>query len=395
MRYNVGRACAAAGYKALYDELDLLPDVSIAEEARDNGHMDIFDAIVNQAVRYAVMNDYTRTVELENPRADACLNGDTAVRSSLERPIPKKKFKVTRTDDHYFDIQEDKNARPSSWPTPECSTLEARFTELTYMPLPRDLPALNKDILILLAAWDGNVERYSRLRRPVLVPNELTAVLRGVYHHSPFARWLATCVDDIVRPETSYSDEVTLACIASSYQPLYNELTADTEPTQQQLEMAVQVMNPHYREDVLRRADEHGVKLFPYTGSHDWEHTPWPHPTRWSRSYLRPDKEIWKDEYTPRMPKELFNRPDEHDHDWDEWCWLAGDPLSLVMNEQMDEWMCFISATDNVRREAAKQASGPRNPWYLYSSEEDKTRRQTPVPEPSRPKNFDDEGYFP
>jgi hypothetical protein len=33
MRYQVGRACAAAGYFDLYKELDLLPDVSIAEEA--------------------------------------------------------------------------------------------------------------------------------------------------------------------------------------------------------------------------------------------------------------------------------------------------------------------------------------------------------------------------
>jgi hypothetical protein len=30
-RYNVGRACAAAGYTDSYRELDHLPDVSIAE----------------------------------------------------------------------------------------------------------------------------------------------------------------------------------------------------------------------------------------------------------------------------------------------------------------------------------------------------------------------------
>ncbi|KAJ5256983.1 hypothetical protein N7478_013087 [Penicillium angulare] len=33
MRYQVGRSCAAAGYTTLYKELDLLPDVSIAEES--------------------------------------------------------------------------------------------------------------------------------------------------------------------------------------------------------------------------------------------------------------------------------------------------------------------------------------------------------------------------
>ncbi|CBF71445.1 hypothetical protein AN6781.2 [Aspergillus nidulans FGSC A4] len=37
MRYQVGRACAAAGYFDLYKELDLLPDVSIAEEAPGDG----------------------------------------------------------------------------------------------------------------------------------------------------------------------------------------------------------------------------------------------------------------------------------------------------------------------------------------------------------------------
>ncbi|KAL4997555.1 hypothetical protein BDV10DRAFT_186146 [Aspergillus recurvatus] len=35
MRYQVGRACTAAGYFNLYLELDLLPEVSIAEEARE------------------------------------------------------------------------------------------------------------------------------------------------------------------------------------------------------------------------------------------------------------------------------------------------------------------------------------------------------------------------
>lgn len=35
MRYQVGRACAVAGYAQLYRELDLLPDPCIAEEARE------------------------------------------------------------------------------------------------------------------------------------------------------------------------------------------------------------------------------------------------------------------------------------------------------------------------------------------------------------------------
>lgn len=51
MCYHVGRAYAIGGYLALYRELDLLPDVSIAEEARDNagsseGARAIFESIV-------------------------------------------------------------------------------------------------------------------------------------------------------------------------------------------------------------------------------------------------------------------------------------------------------------------------------------------------------------
>lgn len=38
MRYQIGRACAVAGYNKLFDELQLLPDVSIAEEAEANNN---------------------------------------------------------------------------------------------------------------------------------------------------------------------------------------------------------------------------------------------------------------------------------------------------------------------------------------------------------------------
>ena len=36
LRYDIARACAVAGYYDLYRELQLLPEISIAEEARDN-----------------------------------------------------------------------------------------------------------------------------------------------------------------------------------------------------------------------------------------------------------------------------------------------------------------------------------------------------------------------
>lgn len=56
MRYQVGRACAVAGYFALYEELGLLPDVSICEEAREGlseGSRAIYNHIMSQPVRLA------------------------------------------------------------------------------------------------------------------------------------------------------------------------------------------------------------------------------------------------------------------------------------------------------------------------------------------------------
>ncbi|KAB5511589.1 hypothetical protein GE09DRAFT_1270042 [Coniochaeta sp. 2T2.1] len=61
-RYQVGRACAVAGYSDLYKELGLLPDITIAEEAQDNfirsqrkdgcegnrGNAEIFQHIIQQ-----------------------------------------------------------------------------------------------------------------------------------------------------------------------------------------------------------------------------------------------------------------------------------------------------------------------------------------------------------
>lgn len=83
MNYQNGRVCAVAGYSNLFRELHLLPEVHIAEEARDNDNLDLFDAIVSQPIKYAVFNDYKRTYEPDAPRPTP-LNGDTCVRSMLE-----------------------------------------------------------------------------------------------------------------------------------------------------------------------------------------------------------------------------------------------------------------------------------------------------------------------
>lgn len=88
MIYQVGRACAVAGYTDLYHELPMiLPEVHIAEEARECKKMAIYNLIMAQPKKYNLMNDYERTVssiEEVGVQAGAFLNGDTAVRRLLE-----------------------------------------------------------------------------------------------------------------------------------------------------------------------------------------------------------------------------------------------------------------------------------------------------------------------
>lgn len=216
-KYHVGRVCAVAGYSDLFHELDILPEVHIAEEARDNGTTAIFDAILNSPVKYAVMNDYSRKIE-ETPRIGN-LNDDTAVRSSLEikqrfkRPIPTDKNKPYRSEcshdaSHYFNITEDygvdefdsKKRKPDS---------KAMVT-LLYSPLPAGLPTVNKDLLILMAAYYGDVDRYSRLRRPYELEREFQCVINGIYTNTMFAKWWSLQVpppEEIWDPEPDEDED--------------------------------------------------------------------------------------------------------------------------------------------------------------------------------------------
>jgi hypothetical protein len=200
MKYQVGRACAVAGYTDLFMSLNLLPDVSIAEEARDNNNYDIFNSIMSHPVRYAVMDDYTRAVNLTNARSPAFLNADTSVRSHLDR-----KIEIEDIDTYNLGITEDGNidedtvyVEPASPTSPDVMLL--------YSPLPLDLPAFekDKDTLILMAAYDGNIDRYSRLRRPYRVEGETACIVRGIYHHSSFAKWWETEIEKPKQDGYSY-----------------------------------------------------------------------------------------------------------------------------------------------------------------------------------------------
>ncbi|KAI0805669.1 hypothetical protein GGR55DRAFT_654529 [Xylaria sp. FL0064] len=196
MEYVVGRACAAAGYDKLYQELRLLPDVSIAEEARESGTDGgnrIYDFIMKSPVRYAILNDFGPLLhnfgQSKNP-ADyrpAFLNGDTVVNWLLDDRSDTP-WKPTH---RFADIEEDMHANNE----PFNLTVELHEDEikLLYTPLPQDLPTVKKTLLVQMAAYEGNIDRYARLAVPerTMNPRELLCVIRGIYHHTMFACWWA------------------------------------------------------------------------------------------------------------------------------------------------------------------------------------------------------------
>jgi hypothetical protein len=184
MRYQVARACAVAGYNQLYSELDVLPDVSVAEEARESPKgEDIYKLIMKQYPRYAVMNDYTRCINTHSPHHPAQLNADTAVHSTLDST-----HSVDAVHDPYFNITEDGGIDEMSQDEGD-DYLQSEEEVLLYSPLPLDLNTMNKNLFILMAAYTGNIDRYARLRRPTMIPGEWTCILRGIYHSPAYAKW--------------------------------------------------------------------------------------------------------------------------------------------------------------------------------------------------------------
>ncbi|EME44910.1 hypothetical protein DOTSEDRAFT_43352 [Dothistroma septosporum NZE10] len=204
MAYQVGRACAVAGYTELYKELEILPEVHIAEEARDSGSQAIFQSIMAAPVKYKIMDDYGRTISLNGPVA-VNVNGDTAVRWMLDmkqkfRNLPDEDdldnwdvtdFVENGFDEQMFNITEDMNIDSVGTPPEDIEKLRPQSDLLALLvePLPQDLPTADKDCLICAAAYYGNTDRYARLRRPKFVRKEIECLMRGVYHNTLFAVW--------------------------------------------------------------------------------------------------------------------------------------------------------------------------------------------------------------
>ena len=404
MVYLVGRACAVAGYDGLYHELDLLPEVSIAEEAREQssdnlGSKAIFEHIIKQPVCYAVLDDYTRSVNHKNPRCPAFMNGDKAVRSTLDVTVAPEdhwcaSYLNLDNDWFPFDVAEDGHIAEvtthASYNQAQQGRLPPEHVELLYLPLPLHLPTIVKDPLIIMAAYEGNLDRYLRLRRPERIMVEHGAVLRGIYHNTTFAKWWSLqedvecdvraatlarfiMVNDLSHITETYPEDeeeipgmicwplipaertlevlakrrpdmhlqVAMACIAGNYKELWDKLAP--KPYIQLWDMASSGRDPsvrnHFVEYIERRASELGLDIpggleeicdYP---AHDW---------CWNAARIHKEPEERHGPYPAcYLPRDIYihgpdDRP-EHENIYGSWQQsnLAGWELHIASTEEM------------------------------------------------------------
>ncbi|CEJ89745.1 hypothetical protein VHEMI05570 [[Torrubiella] hemipterigena] len=171
LKYHVARACAIAGYTSLYRELDILPEIAVAEEARESPAGAEIWQLLKDKPDTATLNEFQWRI------------GHDAIRSY-----------------HYmsFDVTEDGTIGPERVPKNSETEYGEDEQSLLYEPLLGDLHwTPNKDLLLLMAAYHGNVDRYVRLRRPKMIESEYECCLHGIYHSTPFARWWYSQYDDI------------------------------------------------------------------------------------------------------------------------------------------------------------------------------------------------------
>lgn len=186
--------------------------------------------MVKQPLVYKVLDDYNRTASPDRPLVVPGLNCDTAVRSSLDAKQAVQELEEEIDDNDpllggfddepdclyhegftrlQFNITEDQSVDEREV---QATTEFEDITPLLYSPLPRRLPALKqKDLLVNIAASEGNIDRYVRLRRPFSVPQQylqVDALVRGIYHHPLFAKWCS------MQPEFLFSNAIQNAITA-------------------------------------------------------------------------------------------------------------------------------------------------------------------------------------
>lgn len=118
-------------------------------------------------VRYAVLNDYTLTIS-PTSRIGARLSNDTALCSSLdvkqafryaddfelsdEEDEPFYLMQCRGYDENTFNITEDMKIDIHDNGATAAAVIFPILLDLLSSPLPSDLPAINNDLLILMAA---------------------------------------------------------------------------------------------------------------------------------------------------------------------------------------------------------------------------------------------------
>ncbi|KAJ5782994.1 hypothetical protein N7457_004768 [Penicillium paradoxum] len=161
MCYRVGQACAVAGSTSLYRELDLLPDISIAEGE------EIYGIIMTAPKGYAVINYYTRSIDLETPQTPAFLQGEMKPRWSLEKRTPSQDLPITSADGIYIE-QNGVIGIEATAPDDSHFVLGPEEAKVLWTPPPLnpDLPIFERTILTQMATYDENMDRYVRLMHP-------------------------------------------------------------------------------------------------------------------------------------------------------------------------------------------------------------------------------------
>jgi hypothetical protein len=202
-----------------------------------------------------------------------------------------------------FDITEDW-CLDAEGTLPGARAVDPKAVQLLCEPLPADLPTVDKDLLILMAAWSGNIDRYVRLRRPTMIHGELPCVVRGIYHHPFFAKWwlmqenvlqtireaiyarlimnndlswlndstqdsdLPTLIwfpnpasehtyTELARRRPSMAPQIACTCINANYQDLFDSLSAI--PDTFLWRDAEKSTNSHYLEQIEQKATELGL----------------------------------------------------------------------------------------------------------------------------------------
>lgn len=204
------------------------------------------------------------------------------------------------------------------------TTISPLALELLASPLPFDLPAVDKDLLILMAAYYGDIDRYVRLRRPEPLQDETDCCIRGIYHNTMFAIWWSkqqeqsstastimfridqaisarmimnnvlhrmqapsnqhgdpyliwypsiaahTTYRELFRLRPSMAPRILRACIAGGYAELFNDILFQTEPDDAVIADA-KIAGEPFTSDVEQRMDELGGKVKPLEFYEQWK----------------------------------------------------------------------------------------------------------------------------